>query len=62
MPVEHVELVHLHQVQVVLDHWLGDVVPASVQWLMVNDDVDDDDDDDGDGDDVDDDDDDDGTC
>ena len=35
VPVKHVELVHLHQVQVVLDHWLGDVVPASVQWMMV---------------------------
>ena len=31
VPVEHIELVHLHKVQVVLDHGLGDVVPASVQ-------------------------------
>ena len=31
MPVEHVVLVHLHQVQVVPDHRLGDVVPAGVQ-------------------------------
>ena len=31
MPVEHVELVHLHQVQVVLEHRLGDVVPANIQ-------------------------------
>ena len=31
MPVEHVVLVHLHQVQVVSDHRLGDVVTAGVQ-------------------------------
>ena len=31
MPVEHVVLVHLHQVQVVSDHRLGDVVAAGVQ-------------------------------
>ena len=31
MPVEHVILVHLHQVEVVPDHRLGDVVSAGVQ-------------------------------
>ena len=31
MPVEHIQLVHLHQVQVVLDDVLGDEVPAGVE-------------------------------
>ena len=31
MPVKHVVLVHLHQVEVVSDHGLGNVVPAGVQ-------------------------------
>ena len=53
MPVEHVELVHLHQVQVVPEHRLGDVVPASVQ-VNDGDDGGDDNDDDKDDDDDDD--------
>ena len=31
MPVEDVELVHLHEVDVVPENRLGDVVPAGVQ-------------------------------
>ena len=30
MPVKDIVLVHLHQVQVVLDYTLGNVVPAGV--------------------------------
>lgn len=30
MPVEHIELVHLHEVEVVPDDGLGDVVPRRV--------------------------------
>ena len=33
MPVEHVELVHLHQVQVVPQHRLSDVVPADIEQI-----------------------------
>ena len=55
MPVEHVELVHFHQVKVVPEHRLGDVVPASVQ-VNDGDDGGDDNDDDKDDDDDDDDD------
>ena len=46
MPVEHVELVHFHQVKVVPEHRLGDVVPASVQVNDGDDGGDDNDDDD----------------
>ena len=33
VPVEHVELVHLHQVQVVPQDWLSDVVPADIEQI-----------------------------
>ena len=36
VPVEHVELVHLHQVQVVPQHWLSDVVPADIEQINLD--------------------------